>query len=130
MRVVCCVGGGWVSVGVCCGVGVGGCVFWGGQACWCWLAPPFFWCGVWRFPTLPQPLGCSTIGVLGLSFQVRNGAGRFPKAMTTTQAYLVVFPDRVGAPLLLFVWGGVGLFVDRIVVAGYHAYHACVCCVC
>ena len=54
-------------------------------------------CGVlWRFPTLPHPLGCSTIGAAGLSFQVRNGAGRFPGAMTTTSLL------RPHAPLL---WG-------------------------
>ena len=39
---------------------------------------------LWRFPTLPHPLGCSTIGAAGLSFQVRNVAGRFPGAVTTT----------------------------------------------
>ena len=35
-----------------------------------------------RCPTLPHPGGCSTIGAGGLSFRVRNGAGRFPSAMT------------------------------------------------
>ena len=40
---------------------------------------------LWRFPTLPHPLGCSTIGAAGLSFQVRNVAGRFPGAVTTTR---------------------------------------------
>lgn len=39
---------------------------------------------LWRFPTLPHPLGCSTIGAAGLSFQVRYVAGRFPGAVTTT----------------------------------------------
>ena len=34
-----------------------------------------------RFPTLPHPSGCSTIGVGGLSFRVRNGSGRFPAAV-------------------------------------------------
>jgi hypothetical protein len=40
-------------------------------------------CGVCvrRCPTLPHPGGCSTIGAGGLSFRVRNGAGRFPSAM-------------------------------------------------
>src|SRR5687767_11331012 len=35
-----------------------------------------------RCPTLPHPVGCSTIGAVGLSFRVRNGTGRFPHAMT------------------------------------------------
>ena len=34
-----------------------------------------------RCPTLPHPTECSTIGAEGLSFRVRNGAGRFPSAM-------------------------------------------------
>src|SRR5690606_10102072 len=34
-----------------------------------------------RRPTLPQPLGCSTIGAERLNFRVRNGAGCFPFAM-------------------------------------------------
>ena len=38
--------------------------------------------GVRRRPTLPHSLPCSTIGAEGLSFRVRNGAGRFPFAMT------------------------------------------------
>src|SRR6478609_2724659 len=33
-------------------------------------------------PTLPHRHQCSTIGAEGLSFRVRNGAGRFPFAMT------------------------------------------------
>ena len=32
-------------------------------------------------PTLPHRHQCSTIGAEGLSFRVRNGAGRFPFAM-------------------------------------------------
>ena len=36
------------------------------------------WC-----PTLPHPGGCSTIGAVRLSFRVRDGAGRFPVAVTT-----------------------------------------------
>ena len=34
---------------------------------------------LWRCPTLPQPIGCSTIGAAGLSFQVRNGGWAFPR---------------------------------------------------
>ena len=51
---------------------------------------------LWRFPTLPHPLGCSTIGAAGLSFQVRNVAGRFPGAVTTTS--LCRPPPLVGPP--------------------------------
>jgi hypothetical protein len=31
-----------------------------------------------RCPTLPRPVGCSTIGAGGLSFRVRNGCRAFP----------------------------------------------------
>ena len=45
--------------------------------------PSGFWplpLGVlWRCPTLPQPIGCSTIGAAGLSFQVRNVCWAFPR---------------------------------------------------
>ena len=54
---------------------------WGGRAC---VRGPPLGGVLWRFPTLPHPLGCSTIGAAGLSFQVRNVAGRFPGAVTTT----------------------------------------------
>ena len=67
---------------------------------------------LWRFPTLPHPLGCSTIGAAGLSFQVRYVAGRFPGAVTTTRL--------CRPPCWPAVWcGGVGggLVVVRIVVA-------------
>ena len=50
-----------------------------------WRTVPLCVVVLWRCPTLPQPVGCSTIGAAGLSFQVRNGAGRFPGAMTTTR---------------------------------------------
>ena len=63
---------------------------------------------LWRCPTLPQPIGCSTIGAAGLSFQVRNGAGRFPGAVTTTS---LVFNTVPLAPLLVCV--RVGVWVDR-----------------
>ena len=57
---------------------------------------------LWRFPTLPHPLGCSTIGAAGLSFQVRNVAGRFPGAVTTTRLCRPS-PPFVGPPC-----GGLG----------------------
>ena len=56
---------------------------------------------LWRCPTLPQPVGCSTIGAAGLSFQVRNVAGRFPGAMTTTS-----FGVQHAPPNRLRVLGG------------------------
>src|ERR1700712_744257 len=36
-----------------------------------------------RCPTLPRPVGRSTIGAGGLSFRVRDGSGRFPSAVAT-----------------------------------------------
>ena len=84
-----CAGLARVCVGVC-----------GGAALVC-AAPPLG--GVlWRFPTLPHPLGCSTIGAAGLSFQVRNVAGRFPGAVTTTRLC------RPSPPCWPAVWWGGG----------------------
>ena len=81
LRVVACWRGRcWVRAG---GAWVGGWVgVWGGRAC---VRGPPPGGVLWRFPTLPHPLGCSTIGAAGLSFQVRNVAGRFPGAVTTTR---------------------------------------------
>ena len=102
----------WVCARVCAGlarvvVWVCGCV-WGGRACV--RGPPS---GVlWRFPTLPHPLGCSTIGAAGLSFQVRNVAGRFPGAVTTTRLCRpsppFVGPLCGGASCWPAVWRGGG----------------------
>ena len=56
-----------------------------------WVQPPVLLaepgagpvvCARWC-PTLPHPGGCSTIGAVRLSFRVRDGAGRFPVAVTT-----------------------------------------------
>ena len=63
---------------------------------------------LWRCPTLPQPGGCSTIGAAGLSFQVRNVAGRFPGAMTTTSIGVQHSPT-------VFVGG---VWVDRGLYSG------------
>ena len=63
---------------------------------------------LWRCPTLPQPGGCSTIGAAGLSFQVRNVAGRFPGAMTTTSLGVQHSPT-------VFVGG---VWVDRGLYSG------------
>ena len=48
------------------------------------------WC-----PTLPHPGGCSTIGAVRLSFRVRDGAGRFPVAVTTETTVGSAVPSRV-----------------------------------
>ena len=69
-----------------------------------WGCPPF-WVWLRWFPTLPHPGGCSTIGVHGLSFQVRDGAGRFPVAVATASLDCV-------SPLFFCVWGGVGSELD------------------
>ena len=41
-----------------------------------------------RRATLPHPVECSTIAVLGLSFRVRNGTGRLPQALTAANLEL------------------------------------------
>ena len=71
---------------------------------------------LWRCPTLPQPIGCSTIGAAGLSFQVRNVAGRFPGAMTTTSLGVQHCSHRL-------VVGGV--WVDRGLYSGCGVLLAC-----
>jgi hypothetical protein len=53
-----------------------------------------------RCPTLPRPVGRSTIGAGGLSFRVRDGSGRFPSAVTTGTPH---HPHQPVARL----WGGV-----------------------
>jgi hypothetical protein len=47
-----------------------------------------------RRATLPHPIECSTIAVPGLSFRVRNGTGRLPRAMTA--ANLLLYTTRKG----------------------------------
>ena len=55
------------------------------------------WC-----PTLPHPGGCSTIGAVRLSFRVRDGAGRFPVAVTTeTTRWAVLVTVISGAVIRL-----------------------------
>ena len=102
-----------VAVGLWFG-GLGSCggLWWG---CWngegrhaVWRCRPSGFVVLWRCPTLPQPVGCSTIGAAGLSFQVRNGAGRFPGAVTTTRFSVQHAPRQV--------FGGV--WVDRGVHSG------------
>ena len=45
-----------------------------------------------RRATLPHPAGCSTIAVPGLSFQVRNGTGRLPRAMAAARLVSLMPP--------------------------------------
>ena len=73
-----------------------------------WRCRPSGFVVLWRCPTLPQPIGCSTIGAAGLSFQVRNGAGRFPGAVTTTRISVQHAPHQVIG----------GVWVDRGVHSG------------
>ena len=69
---------------------------------------------LWRCPTLPQPIGCSTIGAAGLSFQVRNVCWAFPRCCDHHKTMCsTLFP----CSLLVCVWWGCGLIVVRIVVA-------------
>ena len=64
---------------------------------------------LWRCPTLPQPIGCSTIGAAGLSFQVRNGSWAFPRCYDHHKSCVFNTLPRC--------WWGCGLIVVRIVVA-------------
>ena len=88
-----------------------------------WVSPS---AGVlWRCPTLPQPVGCSTIGAAGLSFQVRNGDWAFPRCYDhhktwcstrcpTTVLFGGVWVDRgsySGCGIVLLV----GCFTQRVV---------------
>ena len=80
------------------------------------------WC-----PTLPHPGGCSTIGAVRLSFRVRDGAGRFPVAVTTETTTWAVrqcscdsvirLPADTRTRTLVVCVLVVGLGVDRIVDA-------------
>ena len=86
-----------------------------GGGCWngegrhaVWRCRPSGFVVLWRCPTLPQPIGCSTIGAAGLSFQVRNGAGRFPGAVTTTRFSVQHAPRQMIG----------GVWVDRGVHSG------------
>ena len=59
-----------------------------------------------RRPTLPQPLGCSTIGAERLNFRVRDGTGCFPFAMA---AVTLAVDSPVG---VLSPWVSSKLFVQ------------------
>ena len=64
---------------------------------------------LWRCPTLPQPVGCSTIGAAGLSFQVRNGCWAFPRCYDHHKFWCSTRSPHG--------WWGCGLIVVCIVVA-------------
>jgi hypothetical protein len=67
-----------------------------------------------RRPTLPQPLGCSTIGAERLNFRVRYGTGCFPFAMaavTLSTSYPLVWTPSTPTRVL-----GVGLLVGICLV--------------
>ncbi len=55
-----------------------------------------------RRPTLPQPLGCSTIGAERLNFRVRYGSGCFPFAVA---AVTLLSPCVFPRTCLVGVWG-------------------------
>jgi hypothetical protein len=89
-----------------------------------------------RRPTLPQPLGCSTIGAERLNFRVRYGTGCFPfrygrrNSFNSTSSHLPRPPPvlveggrrgvlvgncLVDANMCVFVWvRGVGCLDDRV----------------
>ena len=92
------------------------------------------WC-----PTLPHPGGCSTIGAVRLSFRVRDGAGRFPVAVTTETAVGSAVPSRVvdsvvwcGCPAFaaahLRLVGGCGVVGGWVGCGPYSGRFALSCC--
>ena len=56
-----------------------------------------------RFVTLPHPIECSTITVLGLSFQVRNGDWAFPLGHDHRKISLIILVST--DTRLVLVWG-------------------------
>src|SRR5690606_39802341 len=64
-----------------------------------------------RRPTLPQPLGCSTIGAERLNFRVRDGTGCFPFAMAAV-TLVASLPGVCACP----GGGGVGRGGAKLVV--------------
>ena len=90
-----------------------------------WHTVPLCVVVLWRCPTLPQPVGCSTLGAAGLSFQVRNGGWAFPRCYDhhktirstrspTTVLFGGVWVDRgsySGCGIVLLV----GCFIQRVV---------------
>ena len=73
---------------------------------------------LWRCPTLPQPVGCSTIGAAGLSFQVRNGGWAFPRCYDH---------HKIGVQHVSPLWL-VGVWVDRGLYSGCGCFACLFCC--
>ena len=98
------------------GEGRHGCVFVGvcgrtGAPLSCGGVPVRLFGVLWRCPTLPQPVGCSTIGAAGLSFQVRNGGWAFPRCYDHHKCWC-----STRSPTRCVVGGGV--WVDRGLYSG------------
>ena len=82
------------------------------------------WKFVRRCPTLPHRPRCSTIGAGGLSFRVRNVAGRFPSAMTAvTLSTLSNMPVRFGRGCLPVVMRMVNARALAFLRPAQHAVH-------
>ena len=71
-----------------------------------------------RRPTLPQPLGCSTIGAERLNFRVRYGTGCFPFRYGRRNSFNLI--QTPSPPELV---GGLGLLVGNCLVDA----NKCVC---
>src|SRR5215210_4139435 len=61
--------------------------------------------GARRCPTLPLPVGGSTIGAGGLSFRVRDGTGRFPFAVAAGTLWSLCPPWPGGVGVGVGGWG-------------------------
>ena len=87
------------------------------------LCPMF----VRRRPTLPQPLGCSTIGAERLNFRVRYGTGCFPFRYGRRNSFnhVPAFPVR---PAWCWWWVCLGVLVGICLVeANCNPVGSCVC---
>src|SRR6478735_6627556 len=90
-----------------------------------------------RRPTLPQPLGCSTIGAERLNFRVRDGTGCFPFAMAAvtlaethapnTRCLLGVFPSSLFSSCVS-TNAHLGWFVGWELRSGRGHHQSMVCC--
>ena len=63
-----------------------------------------------RRPTLPQPLGCSTIGAERLNFRVRDGTGCFPFAMAAVTLAVTTSPVIARGWLFPSHYSNIGLW--------------------
>ncbi len=76
-----------------------------------------------RRPTLPQPLGCSTIGAERLNFRVRYGTGCFPFRYGRRNSFNSTLP--VHRPTPRGVGGGVGVLVGNCLVDANMSSSSC-----